>query len=112
MPSPRCGFAITFQDIREALITSGYSTLDKQAKALGLHRATAWTIIKNKHKLGRLSAKTTSRILENPQTPPMVRAVVLQYLSERAESPRENQPHHSQPASDRTRLQEGRPGTY
>ena len=98
--------ATTFQDIREALITSGYSTLDKQAKALGVHRSTAWTIIKNKHKLGRLSAKTTSRILENPQTPPLVRAAVLQYLNEKAESPLENQPHHSQPASDRTRLRD------
>jgi hypothetical protein len=87
MPPSRRRFAITIQDIREALVTSGYSTLDEQAKALGVHRATAWTIIKNKHKLGRLSAKTTSRILKNPETPPLVRAVVLEYLSERTESP-------------------------
>jgi len=102
MPPPRRRCAIGIQDIREALITSGYSTLDQQAKALGVHRATAWTIIKNKHKLGRLSAKTTSRILQNPQTPPLVRTVVLQYLIERDETRLENEPYHSQPANERT----------
>ena len=71
--------------IREALIASGYTKLDQQAKALGVHRATAWTIIKNKHKLGRLNAKTTQRILENPNTPPSVRVVILKYLAERSD---------------------------
>jgi hypothetical protein len=98
-------------NIREALVTSGYTSLDQQAKALGIHRSTTWTIIKNKHKLGRLSAKTTSRILANPETPPSVRAVVLRYLSERGESRPENQQHHSRPASDRTRVQESRTRT-
>jgi hypothetical protein len=51
------------------------TSLDEQAKALGLGRSTAWTITKNKHKLGRLSAKTIDRILSNPQTPPAVRVV-------------------------------------
>ena len=55
------------QDITEALISSGYTSLDEQAKALGLHRATVWTITKNKHKLGgflpkRLSASSEIRI--------------------------------------------------
>ena len=72
------------QDITAALIASGYSSLDEQAKALGVHRSTAWTIIKMKHKLGRLSAKTTARILANPKTPPSVRAVIRQYLAERS----------------------------
>ena len=70
--------------ISEALISSGYTSLDKQAKALGVHRSTAWVIIKNKHKLGRLSAKTVYRILGNPQTPPAVRTVVQQYMSKRS----------------------------
>jgi len=65
--------------ISEALIASGYTSLDEQAEALGLHRSTAWTIINKKHKLGRLSAKTIDRILTNPQTPAAVRAVVQQY---------------------------------
>lgn len=71
--------------ISEALISSGYTSLDKQAKALGVHRSTAWVIIKNKHKLGRLSAKTANRILGNPQTPPAVRTIVQQYVSKRSE---------------------------
>jgi predicted DNA-binding transcriptional regulator AlpA len=69
--------------ISQALISSGYTSLDEQAKALGLGRSTAWNIIKNKHKLGRLSAKTIDRILKNPKTPPTVRAAVEQYVSER-----------------------------
>ncbi len=72
------------EDITKALITSGYTSLDQQAKALGLHRSTVWTITKNKHKLGRLSHKTIERILANPDSPPSVRRVVQQYLSERA----------------------------
>ena len=37
--------------ISEALIASGYTSLDEQAEALGLRRSTTWTITKNKHKL-------------------------------------------------------------
>ena len=48
------------------------SKLDQQAKALGLTpQHLACTISVNaKHKLGRLNAKTTTRILANPDTPP------------------------------------------
>jgi plasmid maintenance system antidote protein VapI len=70
--------------ISEALISSGYTSLDKQAEALGVHRSTAWVIIKNKHKLGRLSAKTVYRILGNPQTPPAVRTIMQQYMTKRS----------------------------
>jgi hypothetical protein len=69
--------------ISDALISSGYTSVDDQAKALGLGRSTAWTIAKNKHKLGRLSAKTINRILANPQTPPAVRAVLHEYVAQR-----------------------------
>ncbi|MGC1895536.1 MAG: hypothetical protein WA763_17920 [Pseudolabrys sp.] len=76
---------IGLQRISEALIASGYTSLDEQAKALGLGRSTAWTITKNKHKLGRLSTKTIDRILHNPKTPPAVRVVVQQYLAKRSD---------------------------
>ena len=69
--------------IGETLVSSGYTSLDEQAQALGIHRSTAWTIVKNKHKLGRLSAKTVDRILNNPETPPSVRAIVQRYASAR-----------------------------
>jgi len=84
MPRKRaasCKLGIGLQHISKALIECGYTSLDQQAKALGIHRSTAWTIIKTKHKLGRLSAKTTSRILANPETPPSVRAVIQQYMA-------------------------------
>jgi hypothetical protein len=71
------------QHIADALVAAGYTSLDKQAKALGIHRATAWTIIKKKHKLGRLNTNTTNRMLANPELPPPVRAVIQQYLAER-----------------------------
>ena len=77
-------YATGLQAISAALIACGYTKLDKQAKALGVHRSTAWTIVNDKHKLGRLSSKTTSRILANPETPPAVRNVVQQYLDERS----------------------------
>ena len=77
-------YSVGIQHIREALVASGYTSLDQQAKALGIHRSTAWTIIKATHKLGRLSRKTTVRILANPDTPPSVRAVIQQYLAERS----------------------------
>src|SRR5262245_50739569 len=79
--------------ISDALISSGYTSLDEQAKALGLHRNTAWTIIKNKHKLGRLSAKTINRILSNPQTPPAVRAALNEYVAQRYSAVRGRKKH-------------------
>ena len=83
MPRGKRQYPIDLQQIREALIMSGYSKLDQQAKALGLHRSTAWTIVKAKHKLGRLNAQTTRRILANPDTPPDVRSVIQKHLDER-----------------------------
>ena len=73
---------VPVQPLVNALLAAGCNSLDEQAKALGIHRATAWTIIKAKHKLGRLNACTTRRILENPDTPPSVRAVIERYLAE------------------------------
>src|ERR1700745_4037433 len=67
--------------IAEALVSSGYISLDDQAKALGVVRSTAWTIVNNKHKLGRLSVKTINRILSHTDTPPRVRTVVQEYVA-------------------------------
>jgi hypothetical protein len=72
------------EHIADALVAAGYTTLDKQAKALGIHRATAWTIVKRKHKLGRLNIATANRMLANPEPPPSVRIVIEQYLAERS----------------------------
>jgi hypothetical protein len=72
----------SIQEIVNALVAAGYLSLDKQAKALGVHRSTAWTIIGARNKLGRLNAKTIGRILANSETPETVRTLVLRYLDE------------------------------
>jgi hypothetical protein len=74
------------QNIVDALIADGYLSLDAQAKALGVCRSTAWTIVKTKHKLDRLSFEVTNSMLANPELPPTVRLVLFQYLVERSES--------------------------
>jgi hypothetical protein len=86
-------YAVGIKHISEALIASGYTSLDRQAKALGLHRSTAWTIINTKHKLARLSSKTTKRILANPELPPSVRSVMQQYLAENPAALRRHEAH-------------------
>ena len=75
------GRVIPVQPIAEELIELGYSSLDSQAKALGLNRSTVWTIMKRKHKLGRLNTKTARRILANQRTPLSVRAIIRGMLS-------------------------------
>ena len=101
-------YTVKLHHISEALIASGYTTLDDQAKALGIHRSTAWTIVKTKHKLGRLSTKTTKRILANPATPASVRAIVQRYLAERSGIveylPRQSRSTSSYHFADRQRL--------
>jgi hypothetical protein len=74
------GRKIPIQLIADALIKAGYTSLDSQAKALGLSRSTAWTIVKTKHKLGRLNTKTARCILANPDTPVSVRLIVQTML--------------------------------
>jgi hypothetical protein len=74
---------VPVQHIADALVGAGYTSLEAQAKALGIHRATAWTIIKAKHKLGYLNAKTTKRMLANPELPPCIRDVLQRYVTER-----------------------------
>ena len=81
--NPHRNYLTSIEQIADALILAGYTTLDAQAKALGIHRATAWTIIRAKHKLGRLNSKTTDRMLANPRLPPSVRAVLESYVAER-----------------------------
>src|SRR5262245_60969294 len=93
--------AVGIEHIADALIASGYTSLDQQAKALGINRSTAWTIVKVKHKLGRLSARTTDRMLANPELPRRVRAVIQEYLTERAAPsgrPSTNRLGHRHPA--------------
>ena len=76
------GRKIPIQLLADALIKDGFHSLDEQAKALGLNRATVWTIVKTKHKLGYLNNKTVRRILANPDTPASVRETVRTLLDQ------------------------------
>jgi hypothetical protein len=40
----RLNHRVGIEDIANALITSGYTSLEDQAQALGVHRSTAWTM--------------------------------------------------------------------
>jgi len=80
----QCNYSVGLINIADALIASGYTSLDQQAKALGLSRSTAWTIIHAKHKVDRLSTKVSARMLENPELPPLVRTTLQKYLAERS----------------------------
>jgi hypothetical protein len=72
------------REIAHALVSAGFSTLDAQAHALGLCRSTTWTILKCNYKASGLSAKVISRILAVRQSPPVVRAKILEYVEQKA----------------------------
>ena len=72
------------KEIGDALIRSGFLTLDEQARALGLSRSTTWTIRKANYKGSGLSAGLISRMLSAPQLPPMVRAILVEYVAEKS----------------------------
>ena len=71
--------------IGDALVASGFSTLDEQAKVLGLNRSTTWTILKANHKNSGLSATVISRMLSAPHLPALVRAKIIEYIEEKSE---------------------------
>jgi hypothetical protein len=72
------------REIGEALITAGFISLDAQAKALGLPRSTAWTILSAEHKATGLSARIICRMLSSNRLPLLVRAKIIEYAEERA----------------------------
>jgi hypothetical protein len=71
------------REIADALPKVGLRTLDDQAKALGLLRSTTWNLIRGNHKASGISARTINRILAAPRLPPLVRAIILQYIAEK-----------------------------
>ena len=72
------------RELRDALHSAGYRTLDAQAEALGLSRSTAWTVMKPNHKSSGLSAGIINRMLAAPQLPASVRARILEYVRHKA----------------------------
>src|SRR5262245_34462076 len=72
------------RELGDALVTSGFHTLNEQAHALGLPRSTTWTILRGKHKASGLSAAVINQMLAAPQIPQLVRARILEYVEEKA----------------------------
>jgi hypothetical protein len=71
-------------ELGDALVMSGFLTLDEQAQVLGLPRSTIWTIQNSAHKSSGLSAHVINCMLAAPRLPPLVKAKVLQYVEEKA----------------------------
>ena len=72
------------KEIRTALISLGYLSLDEQAAVLGLGRSTAWAVMKGNHKASGLSATILSRMLGAPGLPDAVGVKILEYVQEKA----------------------------
>jgi hypothetical protein len=72
------------REIGHALRRAGYIALDEQARALGLPRSTAWTVLRATHKSSGLTGGVISRMLSAPDLPPSVREKLIEYISEKA----------------------------
>jgi hypothetical protein len=72
------------REIAEALVSAGYSTVDVQAKALGVPRSTAWTILSGHHKASGLSVRIIQTMLTSHDLPPRVREKILEYVADKA----------------------------
>jgi hypothetical protein len=73
------------RELAEAVKSAGLLTLDEQAKALGLSRSTASTILRASHKTSGLSASIINRMLAAPELPPLARTKILEYVEEKAD---------------------------
>src|SRR5262249_51683731 len=72
------------RDIARALASTGIVELDRQARALGLSRSTAWTILSASHKSTGISPAVIDRMLASPRLPGEVRTEILVYVGEKA----------------------------
>ena len=72
------------REIGKALISTGFVSLDAQAKVLGLPRSTAWTIRAAEHKGTGISARIVCRMLSSAQLPALARVKIVEYAEERA----------------------------
>jgi hypothetical protein len=70
-------------ELRDALIASGFDSLDAQAAALGLSRSSTWTILNRNHKSTGLSSSVINRIMHSTRLPSAARAKLEEYVQER-----------------------------
>ena len=71
------------RELANVLIANGHTSLDAQAKALGLPRSTVWAIFNTRHKIG-LSSVLIRRMLSKSDLHPQIRAKVIEYAREKA----------------------------
>lgn len=71
------------QEIRAALVASGFVSLTKQTEALGLPRSTTYSVLMASHKASGLSAAVLKRMLESRKLPASVRTKLLEYVEEK-----------------------------
>ena len=74
--------SLKIREIETALIKVGHTTLDQQARVLGLSRATTWTLL-SAHKSSGLSSTIINRMLEAPYLPSLVQAKIIEYVQEK-----------------------------
>jgi hypothetical protein len=74
---------IRIRELGSALAADGLGTLGEQARALGLSRSTAWTVLKANHKSSGFAAGTINQMLSSPALPPRARVTILTYVDEK-----------------------------
>jgi hypothetical protein len=70
-------------ELREALIASGFDSLDAQAAVLGLSRSSTWMILNRNHKASGLSASVINRVMRSTELPPGARDKLQEYVQEK-----------------------------
>ena len=75
--------ATRIRELGSALTASGLVTLGEQARALGLSRSSAWTVLKANHKASGLAAGAINQMLSSPALPPRARVTILTYIEEK-----------------------------
>ena len=70
-------------EFREALIASGFDSVDAQAAVLGLSRSSTWAILNRNHKASGLSASVINRIMRSTELPPAARDTLEEYVQEK-----------------------------
>jgi hypothetical protein len=75
---------LKIQEIKAALCEAGHTSLDQQARVLGVCRSTTWAILQAHHKSTGLTAVVINRMLQAPKLPSAVRGKILQYAEEKA----------------------------
>jgi hypothetical protein len=76
--------SIKIRELRDALVTAGYSHLTAQARALGLSRSTTWSILQANHKGTGISGSVIKRMLDQPGLPSLVRGKIFEYVDEKS----------------------------